>query len=299
MNPRTNVHSPRVPISTRGRGSDHTYRNPAPSSLSHRGGPLLRLRWRRLAVDAGQQHGADAEQHGERRVDEPDARDAERGAEREEGRREQRTEQDAAALDQAGRRVRRGELGRVAREPGEQRPVRRPHEREEPAHRAGRGVDHDRGRVEQRRHRSEHARDAHRRLGEHEDLLAREPVAQDRAERRDDRRGDQLDQRDDPDRRGPALVEREHHQGDEARPLADAERDERELRASEVGVAERGDEGSSRDDEIALDLGERGGRLGGRIVDRGALLVRVGGPRVGRGVHVTLPGPFHPASGPR
>jgi hypothetical protein len=35
MNPRTNVHSPRVPIRTRGRGSDHTYRNPAPSSLSH------------------------------------------------------------------------------------------------------------------------------------------------------------------------------------------------------------------------------------------------------------------------
>src|SRR4029453_123816 len=124
-------------------------------------------------------------------------------------------------------------------------------------------------------------------------------------ERRDDRRRDQLDQRDDADRSRPSLVEREHHEGDEARPLADAEGDERELATREVGVAERRDERSSRDDEIALDLGDPGGRLGGRIVDRGALLVRVvacgwvagftlrSRPLPSRlGTSGTLPGPF-------
>jgi hypothetical protein len=157
--------------------------------------------------------------------------------------------------------------------------VRRPHQREEPADGAGGGVDEDRGRIEQSRDGGQDARGAHRRLGEHEDLLSREPVTEDRAERRDHRRGDQLDQGDDPDRRRTALLEREHHQGDEARPLADAERDERELRASEVGVAERGHQGSSRDDQVAPDLGQGRGRLGERVFDRVLLVAcSIGGP---------------------
>jgi hypothetical protein len=123
--------------------------------------------------------------------------------------------------------------------------MRRPNQREEPADGAGGGVDQDRGGVEQGRDGGQDARGAHRGFGEHEDPLSREPVTEDRAERRDHRRGDQLDQGDDPDRRRTALLEREHHQGDEARPLADAERNERELRASEVGVAERGHQCSS------------------------------------------------------
>src|SRR4029453_8456660 len=102
-------------------------------------------------------------------------------------------------------------------------------------------------------------------------------------ERRDDRRRDQLDQRDDADRSRPSLVEREHHEGDEARPLADAEGDERELRTREVGVPERRDEPSSRDDEIALDLGEPGGRLGGADRVRGALFFRWGSAGGGAG----------------
>ena len=221
----------------------------------HRRRPAPGIRRWRLAAHPGQQHGADGEEHGECRVHEPGPPDAEGGTEREEGRREKRTEQDAQALDQAGRRVGGGELRRVAREPGQQGAMRRPHEREEPADGAGGGVDQDRGRVEQGRDGGKDARGAHRRLGEQEDLLSREPVTEDRTERRDHRRGDQLDQGDDPDRRRTALGEREHHQGDEARPLADAERHERELRASEVGVAERGHEGSSRDRQVAPDLG--------------------------------------------
>jgi hypothetical protein len=146
--------------------------------------------------------------------------------------------------------------------------MRRPHEREEPPDGAGGGVDQDRGRVEQGRDGGQDACAAHRRFGEQEDLLSREPVTEDRTERRDQRRGDQLDQGDDPDRRRPALLEREHHQGDEARPLADAERHERELRASEVGVAERGHEGSSRDRQVAPDLGQGRGRLDRWMCDR-------------------------------
>jgi hypothetical protein len=146
--------------------------------------------------------------------------------------------------------------------------VCRPHQRQEPADGAGGGVDKDRGRLEQSRDGGQDARGAHRRFGEHEDPLSREPVTEDRAERRDHRRGDQLDQGDDADRRGTALLECEHHQRDEARPLADAERDERELCASEVGVAKRGHQGSSRDDQVVPDLGQGRGRLGGGMFDR-------------------------------